>query len=125
MRAGRVRALLALAARMGFAFDPSRDRDHDDEYAHFEIFRRGHSRAAYNTMTGAVDVDGVAWRVKMGDFTYRITYQSGKRRRTQTYRFSYVIVHLPWAGVPDLLIRPEGIFDKIAGAIGFDDIDFE
>jgi hypothetical protein len=27
--------------------------------------------------------------------------------------------------VPDLLIRREGIFDKIAGVLGFDDIDFE
>ena len=27
--------------------------------------------------------------------------------------------------MPDLLIRPEGVFDKMAGAFGFDDIDFE
>ncbi|MCZ6810529.1 MAG: hypothetical protein O7D97_00875, partial [Planctomycetota bacterium] len=27
--------------------------------------------------------------------------------------------------MPDLLIRREGMFDKLAGAFGFDDIDFE
>ena len=27
--------------------------------------------------------------------------------------------------LPDLFIRPEGFFDKIAGALGFDDINFE
>ena len=31
----------------------------------------------------------------------------------------------PFRNVPDLLIRPEGFFDKVAGAFGFDDIDFE
>ena len=34
-------------------------------------------------------------------------------------------MHLPFGMTPDLLIRPEGLFDKIKGAFGFDDIDFE
>ncbi|MGB0685928.1 MAG: hypothetical protein ACPGQD_07090, partial [Planctomycetota bacterium] len=38
--------------------------------------------------------------------------------------FSYLIVHPPWQ-TPPLLIRPEGVWDKLKGAIGFDDIDFE
>ena len=28
-------------------------------------------------------------------------------------------------GIPDLLIRKEGLGDKLAGGLGFDDIDFE
>ena len=60
----------------------------------------------------------------MGDFIYRVTRSTGKTTTTQTYRFSYLIVHLPWPA-PDVLIRPEGMFDKLAGAFGFDDIDFE
>lgn len=121
----RREALAALAAQLGFRFDPSRDRDHDDEYAHFEIFRRGHSRAAHNTLSGELEIDGRRWPAKMGDFTYKITQHSGKSTSTQTYRFSYLILHMPWPDVPDLLIRREGMFDKIAGALGFDDIDFE
>ena len=61
----------------------------------------------------------------MGDFTYKVTTSSGKSTTTTTYRFSYLILHMPWSGVPDLLIRREGMFDKIAGVLGFDDIDFE
>jgi hypothetical protein len=121
----RREALAALAARLGWRFDPQRDRHHDDEYAHFEIFRRGHSRAAYNTLTGTVEIDGRSYPAKMGDFTYKVTRHSGKTTHTRTYRFSYLILHLPFAGVPDLLIRHEGFFDKVAGAFGFDDIDFE
>ncbi|MCZ6852043.1 MAG: hypothetical protein O7F17_10430 [Planctomycetota bacterium] len=121
----RREALAALAGELGWRFDPSRDRSHDDEYAHFEIFRRGHSRAAYNTLTGDLEIYRRTYPAKMGDFTYRITTSTGKSTQTHTYRFSYLIVHLPFAGVPDLLIRREGMFDKLAGAFGFDDIDFE
>ena len=121
----RREAMAALAAELGLSFDPARDRSHDEEYAHFEIFRRGHSRAAYNTMSGQLEFQGRQWPAKMGDFTYKITTSTGKSTTTQTYRFSYLILHMPWSGVPDLLIRREGMFDKIAGVLGFDDIDFE
>ena len=121
----RREAMAGLAERIGWRFDHRRDRSHDDEFAHFEIFRRGHSRAAYNTLTGEIEIDDRRWPAKMGDFIYKITTHTGKSSSTRTYRFSYLIVHLPYAGVPDLLVRPEGMFDKIAGAFGFDDIDFE
>jgi len=117
--------MAALAQEIGWRFDPNRDTWHDDEYAHFEIFRRGHSRAAYNTLTGTLTIDGRPYPAKMGDFTYKITTSNGKTTSTRTYHFSYLIVHLPFASVPDLLIRREGMFDKIAGLLGFDDIDFE
>ena len=118
-------ALAAVAARLGWRFDAGRDRDHDDEYAHFEIFRRGHSRSAFNTLTGETEIGGRTYAAKMGDFVYKITTHTGKSTQTHTYRFSYLIVHLPYQGVPDVLIRREGMLDKIAGAFGFDDIDFE
>ncbi|MHC4217507.1 MAG: hypothetical protein ACYSU7_03535 [Planctomycetota bacterium] len=121
----RREALAAVAARLHWRFDPRRDRDHDDEYAHFEIFRRGHSRAAYNTMVGEAEICGRRFPAKMGDFTYKITTSTGKSTTTKTYRFSYLILHVAFAGVPDLLIRREGVLDKIVGAFGFDDIDFE
>ena len=117
--------LSVLAAQLGWQFDPDKDADHDDEYSHFEIFRRGHSRAAYNTMRGSAMIDQRAFSAKMGDFTYKITRSNGKTTTTHTYRFSYLILHLPFVHVPDLLVRREGFFDKIAGMLGFDDIDFE
>lgn len=117
--------MAVLAAELGWSFDPSKDRSHDDEYAHFEIFRRGHSRAAYNTLSGQLTVDDRTYPAKMGDFTYKVTSHTGKSTSTRTYRFSYLILQLPFVNVPNLLIRHEGMFDKLAGAFGFDDIDFE
>lgn len=121
----RRRSLSALASRLGFTFDPRRDPSHDRRFAHFEIFRRGHSRAAMNTMSGSARINGAEHPVVMGDFTYKITTHSGKSTSTHTYHLSYLIISLPRPGVPDLLIRPEGFFDKIGQALGFDDIDFE
>ena len=51
-------ALASLARRLGWIFDPTEDPDHDEQYAHFGIFRRGHSRAAYNTLTGKLEILG-------------------------------------------------------------------
>ena len=121
----RLEDMSGLALRLGWTFDPQKDDQHDDEYAHFEIFRRGHSRAAYNTTTGALTIAGRTFPAKMGDFTYKITSSTGKTTTTRTYHFSYLILHLPFTLSPDLLIRREGFFDKIAGFMGFDDIDFE
>ena len=120
----RTQALGELAARLGLSFDPRQNSHHDERFAQFEIFRRGHSRVAKNTLSGTLPMFGVDCGVRCGDFRYKITSSNGKSSSTRTYRFSYLIVHLPWA-TPPLLIRPEGVFDKIAAAFGFDDIDFE
>ena len=121
----RRKELAALAAELGWSFEPAKDSSHDSRYSQFEVFRKGHSRAAYNTLAGSLAIDGRAFPATMGDFTYKVTSSNGKTTTTHTYNFSYLIVHLPFRAVPDLFIRPENLFDKFAAAIGFDDIDFE
>ncbi|MEM9372716.1 MAG: hypothetical protein AAGA55_03655 [Planctomycetota bacterium] len=117
--------LQSIAARYGLEFHPARDRQHDDFYAHFEIFRRGNSRTAFNTLIGEHAFAGHRMGVKAGDFRYTVTTGSGKDRKTTTYTFSYLIIHLPFQTTPDLLIRPEHFFDKLAGVFSSADIDFE
>ncbi len=117
--------MAALADQLGWQFTAERDYDHDDQFAHFEIFRHGHSRFAFNTLYGELEVDGRTWPAKMGDFEYKVTHSNGKSTSTHTYRFSYLILHLPFAHAPDLLIRREGLFDSLKCMMGFDDIDFE
>jgi hypothetical protein len=113
-----------LADELGLRYEPGDDSSHDDEYAQFEIFRRGHSRVAQNTLRGTLDLFGRRCPIVLGDFRYKVTRSNGKSSSTSTYRFSYLIVHPPWPS-PTLLVRPEGLFDKLKGAFGFDDIDFE
>jgi hypothetical protein len=121
----RREAMGALAAELGWQFVPDSDFSHDDEYAHFEIFRHGHSRCAYNTLLGSITIDGKPWPAKMGDFLYKVTTSNGKTTTTHTYRLSYLILKLPYLGVPPLLVRREGMFDAVKNLFGFDDIDFE
>jgi hypothetical protein len=124
-RQHRLADMAALGQQLGWRFDPSHDSSHDALYAQFEVFRRGHSRYAYNTLRGSMAIDGEPCEVRMGDYHYRVTSGSGKSRRTRTYETSYLIVHLPYLRYPNLSIRREGVFDALAGVFGFDDIDFE
>jgi len=121
----RIEAIAAIASRRGWSFSQHKDRSHDDRFWQFAIFRRGHSRASYNTLRGSLKVLGDDAFVQMGDYTYKITSGSGKSRSTTTYHFSYLIVELPVHPVPDLLVRAENLFDKMAGVLGFNDINFE
>ncbi len=121
----RTSDLAALARRLGFRFSPRRDESHENRYHHFEVFRQGHSRCAFNTLSGSLAVGQRAMPILLGDYEYKVTTSNGKTTQTTTYHFSFAIAHLPYVGVPDVLIRPEGFFDKIKSAIGFDDIDFE
>ncbi len=125
-RAARARrqALGQLARSHGWSFDEGRDRRHDERYRQFSVFRRGHSRSAFNTIEGPWLLPVGACRVRCGDYQFRETHHSGKSTRTVTYTLSYLLVELPWV-CPSLRIRREHMLDKLAGALGFDDIDFE
>jgi hypothetical protein len=124
-RQKRLADMITLAHELGWRFVADRDDSHEDLYSQFEVFRRGHSRYAYNTLTGAMAINGERFPVTMGDYHYRVTSGSGKSRSTRTHEFSYAIIDLPYPRLPTLFIRREGMFDSLAGAFGFDDIDFE
>ena len=118
-------ALSQLAAQHGWHFDPSNDHSHDSRFSQFSIFTSGKNRYAYNTTRGSLKIAGADWPVQFGDFHYQTESNNGKRTTTHTHLLSYVILESPFLGAPDLFIRGEGFFDRIASAIGFDDIDFE
>ena len=121
----RLAALRAFAASMGWTFEPRRNTRHDDEHRHFSPFQRGTNRYAFNTMSGPIEIDGRAFHARMGDFHYQVTRSNGKTTHTSHYRFSYLILQTPFGDRTDLRVRREGVLDKVAGAMGFDDIDFE
>ncbi|MFG0246789.1 MAG: hypothetical protein ACF8MF_12150 [Phycisphaerales bacterium JB052] len=133
-RKQRIAEMQAFAQSLGLSFHPGHDPDHDERYDHFEIFQRGFDRAAYNTIFGTITLDNAEIELNAGDYTYKTrerytTTDSKGRTRTRTrivkHHFSYFIMELPYIRMPNLLIRREGIFDKIASAFGKNDIDFE
>jgi len=121
----RLQELAALAAELGWRFDAASDASLEDRYPQFENFSRGHSRYAYNTLMGSINIGGQDCSARMGDYRYRQTSGTGKSRKTRTYTFSYFLVDLPYVQLPQMFIRQEGIMDAVSRAFGFDDIDFE
>ncbi len=109
--------LLQFAVESKLKFDPSRR----DDVLPFSMFQRGMRRQRYNTLSGSIELHGVECPLTCGDFRYRI--QHGKSSSTR--RFSYLLVGAPFPDVPGLSIRRENLFDQLADALGFDDIDFE
>lgn len=117
----RREALAKFAHTMGFTFDPSHDFGFDSRFGRFEQLRKGSRRYAFNIMSGRYRDRGVL----AFDYHYETYSHSSKGgRRTHHHYFSAVIVD---AGLPlkPLLIRPEGVFDKVTEFLGYDDIDFE
>jgi hypothetical protein len=126
----RIAELSQFAAERGWTFTAAEDYSHDERYGHFSTFTSGRNPYAYNTITGAIAVGDAQWPVQMGDFHYETTSTSrdsngNTSTKTHHHYLSYLLVTTPHLGTPDLFIRREGFFDKIASMLGFDDIDFE
>jgi len=116
LRARRRNELSAWAESHGLSFDAAHDASYDERYAGFGCLRRGHSRHAYNVMSGEWEGHPVE------AFDYRYVTGHGKNR--STHHFSAVVVDVGFP-VKALRIRPEGLFDRVTELLGADDIDFE
>ena len=120
-RRERIAAFERLAAERGLVFDTERDREMYRDYPKFAAFQRGDDQEAYDTMRGDLVLFDEPCRLIAGEFEYETEDSDGD---TDHHQFSFVLVHLPFT-TPSLELRRENLFDKLAAAIGFDDIDFE
>jgi hypothetical protein len=121
----RLAEMAALARELNWQFIADSDYSYDSQYSQFSGFCRGGSRYAYNTLVGALRVGNESWPARMGDYHYETTSTHDGKTDTHHHHFSYFLVELPYPSLPDLRIRREGLFDTLAGAFGFDDINFE
>ena len=118
----RREALAAWAAKFGMSFSPANNGGFEYSYPDFRALKSGEGgRYAYNVINGKYrNRDLLAF-----DYHYE-TYSTDDKgnRTTNHHHFSALIVGCEVPLKP-LNIRPEGIFDHIAAAFGFDDIKFE
>lgn len=114
----RREALAALAAQLGFNFSPDPGDEVFSQYEGMGLvpFGQGRSRRASNLLFG--QRNGLFWEF----FDYQYTTGSGKNRHT--HRYAIAAAKAPLA-FPPTRIRPEGMFDKLKGLFGFEDINFE
>jgi hypothetical protein len=116
LNAERRERLLVWATARGLSAMRRRDDGWHVRYPGLPVFEKGRSRRSEFMIAGAISGHDVRC------LDYRYVTGSGKNRRT--HHHGVVILE---AGTPliPLRIRPENILDSVAGALGFDDIDFE
>ncbi len=121
-RQQRKKDLAALAARLGLRWS---EGDHAGVGPRFEpLFddlRTGSNRYAYNVIAGRNGAHEI-WMFDHHHETYS-TNSKGHRQTHHHHRSFVALGHDVDLGAVDL--RPEGLFDKVKAAFGFDDIDFE
>ena len=113
--------MAALAARLGFAFNPEKDRGLASQFGFLDKLAQGSNRYASNVLSGEYQQHPV----RVFDYHYETHSTNSKgHRQTHHHHFSFFILLLP-RSFPELVIVHEGVFSKIAQAFGYDDIDFE
>ena len=111
----------ALAARLGFTFEPEEDYALADRYGFLDSLAKGDNRYAFNLLRGR----HAGHEIMAFDYHYETHSTDSKgNRQTHHHYFSGFILGLPRA-FPELTIAREGWASKFAQAFGYDDIDFE
>lgn len=121
-RQWRRQELAQLAAAMGLAFSEEKDQSLQDRYSEFACLKQGDDdRYAFNRLSGT-------WEGRSTlafDYHYETHSTDAKgHRQSSSHYFSAVIVKSP-VPLKSLLVRPEGLLDKMKAFFGAEDINFE
>lgn len=119
IRSAKIRreAFIEVAESMGLTSYPDGDGELLERFGAFKLFNQGRARKMKNV------VQGDSGEVKLAIFDYQFTTGHGKQ--TRTHYQSIISLQSPNLNCPAFTMRPEGMFDKIGSALGFQDIDFE
>jgi len=117
----RLEAFRELAARLGMLFNQSNNYNLPAQYGFLDKLDKGSNRYFFNTFSGTYRDQ----QVLVSDYHYETHSTDSKgHRKTHHHYISLLTLALP-VDFPELTIVREGLFSKIAQALGYDDIDFE
>jgi hypothetical protein len=118
-RQQHIRAVAALAQRLGFAFQLY-DEDHIADMP-FALFSRGDGHEADLIVSGTHN----GMRLRMFDFMYYENNTDGRGNRSRTYhRFTCAILQIP-AACPPLCLDHEDFLTKLGRHVGIHDVELE
>jgi hypothetical protein len=109
--------LRSVAGKLEFSFFPEGDPHLLERLGQFHLFSQGRSRKVRNVMRGEIQDIAVSL------FDYR--YTTGSGRHSHTHAQTVVLFESERLALPFFALRPEGFFHKMAGAFGYEDIDFD
>jgi hypothetical protein len=116
----RQEGLFALSQRLNLGFDPGENYQIAGRFEFLKELAQGDNRYATNVLSGNYQQN----EILAFDYHYETYTQTKNGRQTQHHWFSFFILTLP-AFFPDLTIRRENFFTKVAEVFGNDDINFE
>ncbi len=116
----RRQELQELARQEGGGFIEKDRNERPDRYNHFTPFGKGHTRYAFNILSG--EQGGAPFEVF--DYHYAVTTHTGKSSSTSHYYHKVCTLRMP-IRAPGLSIQKEHIGHKLMGAVGAEDINFE
>jgi len=116
----QLEGLFELAQRLGLSFSAAEDYGLADRYGFLKQLAQGENRYARNVLSGTWQQN----KVLAFDYHYETYYYDKYGRHTEHHWFSFFILTLP-AVFPDLTIRRENFFTKVAEVFGYQDIKFE
>ncbi len=116
----RREALFGLAQNLNLNFDPGNDYGIPGRFGFLKQLDQGSNRYATNVLSGTYR----QYEILAFDYHYETYTHDKNGTHTEHHWFSFCILTLP-ATFPDLTIRRENFFTKIAEAFGYQDIKFE
>jgi hypothetical protein len=117
----RREGLLELAQRLNLDFDGGENVEIESRFGFLKQLAQGENRYATNVLSGNYQQN----EILAFDYHYETHSTDSKgHQQTQTHWFSFFILTLP-AVFPDLTIRRENFFLKVAEVFGYQDIKFE
>jgi hypothetical protein len=116
----RLEALNELALRLGLNFSAAEDYALPERYGFLKQLAQGDDRYARNVLSGIYQQN----QVLVFDYHYATYHTDKNGTHKEDHWFSFFILTLPMV-FPDLTIRRENFFTKIAEVFGYQDINFE
>lgn len=109
--------LWSVAGRLGFSFSVEGDPHLLSGLGQFHLFSQGRSRKVRNVMHGEIQ------DIVVSLFDYR--YTTGSGRHNHAHDQTVLLFSSERLALPSFTLRPEGLFHRMAGALGYEDIDFD
>ena len=117
----RREGLLELAQRLNLNFDAGRDFGIPGRFGFLKQLAQGDDRYAANVLSGNYQQN----EILAFDYHYATYHTDKNGTHKDDHWFSFFILTLPAVAFPDLTIRRENLFTKVAEVFGYQDIKFE